>query len=312
MGVLSARVAGQFVPILGGAGNYLPTTGGTMTGFITLNAAPTDTLHAATKAYVDSKTYAWTTITGKPTTFPPSTHGHTWTEVTSKPSVYPPADHGHPWGDITGEPSFAANPHGNAAHSGDGFAPMSHNHDYAAYPHGDAAHTLNYAQVGHTNAAHGVPYMPVGGGTFTGGVTMDSWFIVGSNNFQYSPTRKDSDNNQPTLRIYASGTKFIWEHTSSRAWKRDVVDLDDVDALDVMRRLRPVRYTSMHGPSLEDAAPGNSTIGLIAEEVNEVIPDAVSRDDDDRPSFVSYDLLTVVTIAACQDIDKRLRALEAQ
>lgn len=34
-------------------GTYLPLAGGTMTGFLTLNAAPTAPLHAATKGYVD-------------------------------------------------------------------------------------------------------------------------------------------------------------------------------------------------------------------------------------------------------------------
>lgn len=36
----------------------LPLSGGTLTGFLTLSAAPTANLHAATKLYVDSKTYA--------------------------------------------------------------------------------------------------------------------------------------------------------------------------------------------------------------------------------------------------------------
>lgn len=37
------------------AGPFLPLAGGTLTNFLTLNAAPTADLHAATKAYVDSK-----------------------------------------------------------------------------------------------------------------------------------------------------------------------------------------------------------------------------------------------------------------
>ena len=34
----------------------VPLAGGTMTGFLTLNADPTANLHAATKQYVDSST----------------------------------------------------------------------------------------------------------------------------------------------------------------------------------------------------------------------------------------------------------------
>ena len=39
----------------GGGGAFVPTSGGTMTGYLTLNASPTSSLHAATKSYVDSQ-----------------------------------------------------------------------------------------------------------------------------------------------------------------------------------------------------------------------------------------------------------------
>ena len=81
----------------------LPLAGGTLTGFLTLHAAPTDNMHAVTKKYVDDKmaasgsgdmtkavydtngdgvvdkaeTVPWSGVTGKPSTFPPSTHTHT-------------------------------------------------------------------------------------------------------------------------------------------------------------------------------------------------------------------------------------------
>ena len=40
--------------VLAGAGAFLPTSGGTMTGKITLDADPSSALHAATKQYVDA------------------------------------------------------------------------------------------------------------------------------------------------------------------------------------------------------------------------------------------------------------------
>ena len=90
---------------------YLPLSGGTMTGFITLHAAPTANMHPATKKYVDDKMIAagngdmtkavydangdgvvdkaeivpWSGVTGKPNTFPPSTHKHTKSEITDFP-----------------------------------------------------------------------------------------------------------------------------------------------------------------------------------------------------------------------------------
>ena len=90
----------------------LPLTGGTLTGFLTLHAAPTANMHAATKKYVDDKmaasgsgdmlksvydtnedgvvdkaeTVPWSGVTGKPSTFPPSTHTHTKNQITDFPA----------------------------------------------------------------------------------------------------------------------------------------------------------------------------------------------------------------------------------
>lgn len=78
----------------------------------------------------------WSTLTGKPATFPPATHGHaiaeiaglpealaaaggspSWDAVTGKPAVFPPAAHQHPWSDLTGIPAT--------------FAPAAHTHPWA-------------------------------------------------------------------------------------------------------------------------------------------------------------------------------------
>lgn len=70
----------------------------------------------------------WVDILNKPSTFPPSAHGHDWTEITGKPSTYPPSSHGHvkadisdfahghAWTEITGKPStFPPDAHNHAA-----------------------------------------------------------------------------------------------------------------------------------------------------------------------------------------------------
>ena len=90
----------------------LPLAGGTLTGFLTLHAAPATDMHAATKKYVDDKmaasgsgdmlksvydtnedgvvdkaeTVPWSGVTGKPSTFPPSTHTHTKNQITDFPA----------------------------------------------------------------------------------------------------------------------------------------------------------------------------------------------------------------------------------
>ena len=60
--------------------------------------------------------HSWNQITGKPSTFAPSTHNHTWTEITGKPTTFAPTTHTHAWVDITNKPTT--------------FAPSTHNHDW--------------------------------------------------------------------------------------------------------------------------------------------------------------------------------------
>lgn len=60
------------------------------------------------------KTLPWSSITGKPATFPPASHSHSWGSITGKPSAFPPDNHSHSWSEITGKPST--------------FTPASHTH----------------------------------------------------------------------------------------------------------------------------------------------------------------------------------------
>lgn len=51
---------------------------------------------------VAAGTAAWASVSGKPSTFTPSSHSHAWSEVTDKPSTFTPASHGHPISEVTG------------------------------------------------------------------------------------------------------------------------------------------------------------------------------------------------------------------
>jgi len=58
---------------------------------------------------------SWEAVTGKPTTFPPSAHQHPWSDLTGVPATFAPAAHTHAWADITGKPStYAPAAHGHA------------------------------------------------------------------------------------------------------------------------------------------------------------------------------------------------------
>ena len=71
---------------------------------------------------------AWADVTGKPTTFAPTTHSHAWADITGKPATFAPTigktattakagDYVPTWSEITGKPST--------------FTPATHTHTIA-------------------------------------------------------------------------------------------------------------------------------------------------------------------------------------
>lgn len=79
--------------------------------------------HVANKPASAIRWPAWGEVTGKPSTFAPSSHTHpwsevtgapatatrwpTWTETTGKPTNFPPTTHGHAWSQIADAPATA-------------------------------------------------------------------------------------------------------------------------------------------------------------------------------------------------------------
>ena len=52
-----------------------------------------------------AESVAWDGITGKPSTFPPSTHSHAYADITGKPSTFPPSTHTHTKSQISDFPT---------------------------------------------------------------------------------------------------------------------------------------------------------------------------------------------------------------
>ena len=178
--------------------------------------------------------------------------------------------------------------------------------------HANERHSTDFASTSHGNGSHSTPFAPLDGATFTGVLLSQARFEVSFNDFRYTSARTDADGAQPTLRIYNSGTQYIYKHTSSAAWKDDITDADDRLAEAVLQ-LRPVSFVPKGGPNLKEAEPADHrNYGLLAEEVIEILPEVCSRDDDGKPSYVSYDLLSVAAIAAIQQLAARVEQLEAQ
>ena len=73
---------------------------------------------------------------------------------------------------------------------------------------------------------------------------------------------------------------------SDRRIKQDIEDLDDLEALETLRALKPCKYDYKNRPNK------NKTIGFIAQEVMEVLPDAVGLTHDYVPNILSNAAIT--------------------
>jgi hypothetical protein len=87
--------------------------------------------------------------------------------------------------------------------------------------------------------------------------------------------------------------------SSSRKTKFDIADLD-MPVTSALQRLRPVRFRY-----LKPFADGSTPIqyGLIAEEVQEVLPELVALDEDGQPASVKYHILPGLLLAEVQRLE---------
>ena len=91
---------------------------------------------------------------------------------------------------------------------------------------------------------------------------------------------------------------------SSIRYKENVKDLGDISS-DIMR-LRPVRFDYIG----ENSAKSQN--GLIAEEVEEIMPSMVVRNIDGEVETVKYQELTILMLNEIQKMAKRIEVLEAK
>ena len=75
--------------------------------------------------------------------------------------------------------------------------------------------------------------------------------------------------------------------------------------IDTVNELNPVSYN-------RKGAKNKNEIGLIAEEVNEIIPEIVKKDASNNPEGIDYSKLTVVLINAVKDLSAKVNELEAK
>ncbi|MFI1655613.1 tail fiber domain-containing protein [Streptomyces sp. NPDC020472] len=232
----------------------------------------------------------WSNLSGKPATFPPSTHTHTWSQITDAPTSLPPSSHTHDWGQVTGKPtSYPPSTHGHDWTSITGtpstYPPSSHSHTWSSitskpstYPPSTHYHS-QYLESGDTIAwANG-----------TKRVHADS--VSGSGTY---------------YAVWVQGDGTFARNTSSRRFKQNIRDID-IDP-DAVLSLRPRVYDRR--PKEEGGEYLRDEFGLIAEEVAETLPEIVTYDEEGRIDALRYDLLGVALLPVVQDQAERIERLE--
>jgi Chaperone of endosialidase len=255
------------------ANGLLPLVGGTMSGIIDMGGqrivglgSPIGAGDSVPKQYVDAAlaNVTWGAIQGKPATFPPDNHTH---------PQYAPT-HTHP---------YASSSH-----------PASADHDGRYYTEGESETRMQAWAATASQPGHGHGYLPTGGGTITGNLTVQgsAGFGADISNIGAAGT---SDTGLPVWR--GDGNRTFLLHTSSGQFKDNIQDAETTGIIERLLRLRPVTFVS----KLE-ADPDTPMLGLIAEEVHEVMPEVTSGHDSKTgmTEHVSYDGLVVPLLIAVQ------------
>ena len=131
------------------------------------------------------------------------------------------------------------------------------------------------------------------GGTITGNLALSGSLNIGSGNLTYTA----GGQLYVTGTIYATGNITAF---SDERLKKNVSNIDN--ALDLVKQMRGVRF--------EDK-DGEKYVGVIAQEIQSVVPEVVIKHDDSGYYSVAYQNLVGVLINAVKELTDRVEKLEA-
>lgn len=131
--------------------------------------------------------------------------------------------------------------------------------------------------------------------TWGGGVS--TWDVWATSSIGAGPAGSN-----PRAYLNSAGTVYgmTFNSSSSIRFKKDIEPLKD--SLANIQKLRGVRYNWKETEKAD--------IGLIAEEVNEVYPEIVKKDDDGVPEGIDYGKLTAVLIETVKELTQKIEELE--
>lgn len=147
---------------------------------------------------------------------------------------------------------------------------------------------LNQGVTGESNVIR------IGGGAGTGAGQQNKAFIYG--------IRGITTVNADAVAVLVDSAGQLGTVSSSIRYKENVVDMGDVSA--PLLSLRPVTFDFIGKPSYK------KQVGLIAEEVKEIMPDLVVHNQDGEVESVKYHELPVLLLNELQKALKRIEVLE--
>lgn len=114
------------------------------------------------------------------------------------------------------------------------------------------------------------------------------------------------NNNAQTVVIDGAGQ--LGTVSSSRRTKFDIAGLDAA-VTSALQALRPVQFRYRRA-----FADGSTPLqyGLIAEEVQDVLPELVATDHEGQPASVKYHVLPALLLADVQRLERERQALQAE
>eukprot|EP01127_Copromyxa_protea_P008142 TRINITY_DN185_c2_g1_i13.p1 TRINITY_DN185_c2_g1~~TRINITY_DN185_c2_g1_i13.p1 ORF type:complete len:362 (-),score=50.07 TRINITY_DN185_c2_g1_i13:260-1345(-) len=132
---------------------------------------------------------------------------------------------------------------------------------------------------------------------------------IGSNNIMIANQASSGDNatikigtQGSGLQVYVNNAGKLGTATSSQRYKENIASLPDVSAL--VQGLRPVNFNYISDETQEKC------FGLIAEEVEQIIPELVAYDELGQPLTVKYHFLQFLLLKEIQRLHTEIELLK--
>ena len=227
-------------------------------------------------AAASSHTHAWSQVTGAPTT---ATRWPTWGEVTSKPSTFAPAAHNHSGDDITSGTVADARLPSTAVRTS---RSISTGNGLSGGGNLSANRTFSLTNIAAGSSSRGAVYYngtSRSAGRFYGGTT----------------------NPSHTTRLNYSGNF----HANNFIEPSDIRLKEEIEV--IKGGLEKVKKLSGYTYTMKES--GERKTGVIAQEVLEVLPEAIDGSDQDGYS-VAYGNMIGLLIEAVKDLSVKIENIE--